>query len=107
MRLRRTFALCLSMTLVFAWSTVAEAASPLGATRGVVMRVVDEAGAPLASSGVIACPYEGGDVCNTSHVITSTANKAGAATIRLAPGERYDLRGFVMNPSPPWACPGM
>jgi hypothetical protein len=104
MGVRRILGVGLVVALVAVWSGTAEAAPP---GTSVVVRVVDESGAVQPASGAVACPFEGGDRCDDpTHAIDAKANKAGYAVLRLAAGERYELRGYVTQPSPPWSCPG-
>lgn len=71
----------------------------------VAVRVVDESGGGLAGASVMACPVtNGGADCAGS--VVATTNRLGLAGLNLRSQRLYEIKAFVQDPSPPWACPG-
>ena len=71
----------------------------------VRIAVIDQDGAPLRPSTVMACPVVAGSPdCDAAEL--AATNRRGVARLRLDRDQRYEFSAFVQDPDPPWACPG-
>ena len=87
------------------WGVAGETASAAPKKQTIVVRVIDQDGAPRASASAVACPVIGGQQ-DCSQAVGMETNAGGYAHLKLDANVRYGVFSFVSNPEPAWACPG-
>jgi hypothetical protein len=87
------------------WGVVGDTASAAPKKLTIVVRVVDQNGAPRDAASVVACRVTGGQQ-DCSQAVGDESNPDGYAQLKLDASVTYGVFSFVSNPQPPWACSG-